>query len=565
MALLVGYCGSAAAQPKPGYTGKVNPNCIGLKNPTNFTLSGSHQEKWTGYTGSKNHVESTCTSEGGTYSQTIQASGLEAVNNTDGCSITLYQDPSARTNSRDLHNQSDGTRQFVIKGSGTDPETMGHLSYLPPDTSFHTSIRLGNYCGNHGAEKLTYEIQVKPENAMITIWFALSLQNGQHQSYDNPEFVIVVEKNTGTAASPNWQPLAGDTLCYLRPTPANGVGDTAFRVGSTGAVMTSSASYGHNLYLPWRKVMINLSAYTYQTVRIRITAGDCAQSAHYAIAYIAGDCQSKDLRATGCTAGESDAVTTIYAPKGAVSYRWYRSKTGQLIGAAQSDENNYVQIEGATADSLGATLAHFRNVNTGDTATQSTFMCKMTTKMNDNISVTSTVFTDVGNTKPRLSVDSVLDCNAGITLYDLSVAPYAPHDTNQVDTNLTVWEFYSSNPPTPATLVGTYNGGHATHTYPQAGTNYSVKVRTSAVGTSCWNEKTVAIRTVKRPVPRTSINKNLSELCVGDTIYITDLTQGSTYHKWRIKGICDTTYESTTPATRVILDTTLQVTLRTRS
>ena len=32
MALLVGYCGSAAAQPKPGYTGKVNPNCIGLKN-----------------------------------------------------------------------------------------------------------------------------------------------------------------------------------------------------------------------------------------------------------------------------------------------------------------------------------------------------------------------------------------------------------------------------------------------------------------------------------------------------------------------------------------------------
>ncbi len=163
MALLVGYCDSAAAQPKPGYTGKVNPNCIGLKNPTNFTLSGSHQEKWTGYTGSKNHVESTCTSEGGTYSQTIQASGLEAVNNTDGCSITLYQDPSARTNSRDLHNQSDGTRQFVIKGSGTDPETMGHLSYLPPDTSFHTSIRLGNYCGNHGAEKLTYEIQVKPE------------------------------------------------------------------------------------------------------------------------------------------------------------------------------------------------------------------------------------------------------------------------------------------------------------------------------------------------------------------------------------------------------------------
>ncbi len=563
LAMLVGYCGSAAAQ---GYTGKVNPNCIGLKNPTNFTLSGSHQEKWTGYTGTKNAVASTCSMEGGSYNVTVQASELGTYLNTNGCSSVSYEG-AAPQNSRDLNNNLDYQRQFVIKGAGTDPETHGHLSYLPPDTSFHTSIRLGNYCGNHGAEKLTYEIQVKPENAMITIWFALSLQNGRHSANQNPEFVIVVEKNTGSAASPNWQPLAGDTLCYTRPTPLANTGDTAFRVGATGAVMTTNSSSidGDNIYLPWRKVMINLSDYTYQTVRIKITAGDCSMSVHYAAAYIAGDCQSKDLRATGCTAGESDAVTTIYAPKGAASYRWYRSKTGQLIGAQQSIESNYVLIEGATADSLGATLAHFRNVNTGDTANQSTFMCKMTTKMNDNIAVTSTVFTDVGNTKPRLSVDSVLDCNAGITLYDLSIAPYAPHDTNQVDTNLTVWEFYSSNPPTPATLVGTYNGGHATHTYPQAGTNYSVKVRTSAVGTSCWNEKTVAIRTVKRPVPRTSINKNLSELCVGDTIYITDLTQGSTYHKWRIKGLSDTTYESTTPATRVILDTTLQVTLRTRS
>ena len=79
MALLVGYCGNAAAQPKPGYTGKVNPNCIGLKNPTNFTLSGSHQEKWTGYTGSKNEMVSTCYMEAGTYDQTIQARSTPTV------------------------------------------------------------------------------------------------------------------------------------------------------------------------------------------------------------------------------------------------------------------------------------------------------------------------------------------------------------------------------------------------------------------------------------------------------------------------------------------------------
>ena len=33
MALLVGYCGSAAAQPKPGYTGKVQPQLHWLEEP----------------------------------------------------------------------------------------------------------------------------------------------------------------------------------------------------------------------------------------------------------------------------------------------------------------------------------------------------------------------------------------------------------------------------------------------------------------------------------------------------------------------------------------------------
>ena len=146
----------------------INPNCVGLKNPQNFTLSGTHNELWTGYTGSKNSVASTCYSEGVNCNTTIQAAGLEAVNNTDGCTITL-DNSQTRSTSRDIHNNLDHSRQFVIKGTGTDPETFGHLSYLPPDTSFHSSIRLGNYCGNHGGEKLTYDIRILPDNAMITI------------------------------------------------------------------------------------------------------------------------------------------------------------------------------------------------------------------------------------------------------------------------------------------------------------------------------------------------------------------------------------------------------------
>ncbi|MBR1995022.1 MAG: hypothetical protein IJ990_05750, partial [Alistipes sp.] len=35
--------------------------CVGLKNPTNFTMSGGHNELWTGYTGTKQGIATSCT------------------------------------------------------------------------------------------------------------------------------------------------------------------------------------------------------------------------------------------------------------------------------------------------------------------------------------------------------------------------------------------------------------------------------------------------------------------------------------------------------------------------
>ena len=84
---------------------QINPNCVGLKNPTNFTLSGTHDELWTGYTGNKGYMVSTCLTEGSTYNQTVQASNLETYNNTNGCTISL--ETNARTTSKDLYNNLD--------------------------------------------------------------------------------------------------------------------------------------------------------------------------------------------------------------------------------------------------------------------------------------------------------------------------------------------------------------------------------------------------------------------------------------------------------------------------
>ena len=515
-------------------------HCMGLKNPTNFVVTGgAANSAWVGYTGNKPDSPaqaSTCTSLGSTFSTTpVPAASLAT---TTGGTTSCYGQTMT-----DINGQPDYTRRFVIKGPGTDALTNNNLSYLPPDTSFHTSIRLGTPCGGHEAEMLCYEFDVTPKNALVTIWYAVSLYKVFHPAAENPEFVIIVEKRSGN----QWVRASGDTLCYIKqsPTSTNAMGD--FLTGTSD-----------NAYLPWNKVIVNLSKLQYQRVRIKIATSDCCWSAHYGYCYFAGECQPMELTANGCAAGESESVARIAAPKGAISYAWYRSKNGPLTGDEVNNAANYELIENQTDSILNTVVSNFVRRSDGDTLTQNTFRCKMTTKMHDSYPVITYLPVTVGNTKPALVVDSVLGCNANITLRDLSYTPFHNNDTQLVDTSLTKWYFYSTPNPTAASLVDSALGGHASHTYPTGG-NYSVKVRTRTVGANCWNEKTVSIRTIKNPVPRVNVSRN--DLCSGDTIIISDITTGSGYHRWSIG---DSTFNSPTQAIRFSFDTITDITLLTR-
>ena len=515
-------------------------HCMGLKNPTNFVVTGgAANSAWVGYTGNKPDSPaqaSTCTSLGSTFSTTpVPAASLAT---TTGGTTSCYGQTMT-----DINGQPDYTRRFVIKGPGTDALTNNNLSYLPPDTSFHTSIRLGTPCGGHEAEMLCYEFDVTPKNALVTIWYAVSLYKVFHPAAENPEFVIIVEKRSGN----QWVRASGDTLCYIKqsPTSTNAMGD--FLTGTSD-----------NAYLPWNKVIVNLSKLQYQRVRIKIATSDCCWSAHYGYCYFAGECQPMELTANGCAAGESESVARIAAPKGAISYAWYRSKNGPLTGDEVNNAANYELIENQTDSILNTVVSNFVRRSDGDTLTQNTFRCKMTTQMNESYPVVTYLPVTVGNTKPALVVDSVLGCNANITLRDLSYTPFHNNDTQLVDTSLTRWYFYSTPNPTTASLVDSVIGGHASHTYPTGG-NYSVKVRTRTVGANCWNEKTVAIRTIKNPVPRVNISRN--DICEGDTIIISDITTGSGYHRWTVG---DSTFNSPTQAIRFSFDTITDITLLTR-
>ena len=508
-----------------------NPNCTGLKNPSNFTFTGGYANAlWKGYTGTKPTGVSQCNNISASLPTEIQASQLESITSSSSC----YSVSGAYLQSR----------RFIIMGSGTDAVTNNNLSYQPPDTSYHTSIRLGNYCVGAEAECLTYEFDVLAENSLVTIWYALSLENALHQAPQNPEFLIVIEKQLSNGS---WVLAGGDTLCYIQQTPVSGQPIAPFLNGSSG-----------NLYLPWTKVIVNLYNLLYKRVRVKIVSSDCSASGHYACCYFAGECQSMTLKANGCASGETETVARIAAPKGASSYEWFRSKHGNLF-EDQENENNYVAITGATDSVLNTVINDFKDVTTGDTMSSNTFMCKITTYMNPSLPVVSKIFTNVGNTKPTLVVDSVFGCDANITLRDLSYTPYHTNDSELVDTTKTRWYFYNSSNPTAATLADSAIGPSASHTFPNAG-NYCVKVRTSTFDPSCWNEKTVHFRTYKKPIPRVGLERN--NLCEGDGIVITDLTLGSTYHRWVTP---DSDYVTPTAVTRLFFDTTTDVTLVTRN
>ncbi len=554
-ALLV-CCGLSLAQ--------TNPNCVGLNNPTNFIISGNHGETWTGYTGSRESTPANCNFDNATYTNTVQASGLEIINNYDGCNINL-DNGSTRTTSRDINNNLDHSRQFVIKGAGYDPETYGHLSYLPPDTSIHSSIRLGNYCGMHGAEKLTYQIIVRPDNSIITLWIALSMLNGQHSGGENCSFKITVERNIGSISSPNWVPLAGDTLCYIKMVPDGYQADTSFRIGANGLIFAENdqSLYNKNIYLPWRRFLLDLSNYIYSTIRISIAVDDGAVAAQYGTAYIAGNCHSSNFDVKQCVSGETSTVATIYAPKGGTHYEWYRSNSGILTGEALNNESNYTLIPEQNYDSLDCKRINFVNTTSGDTMVSNTFMCKMTTQFNNSPVVTKHHIT-VGLKKPNTVVDTTLDCSGTIHLTNLSYTPYITDISDAVDTSLTEWRFYGTITPIPQSLIATYAGGQASHTFAQTG-NYSVKVRTFAANTNCWNEETIRIRALKPPVPQISLSRE--KLCGSDTILVSNTTTEATYHDWTIvgRGGETTNIITSTPTLQLTSDTTTSITLLTRT
>lgn len=399
-------------------------HCLGLKNPTSFTATGGvDSSSWTGYTGAKEEAASTCSSIplfSSRTTQTVAAAQLESkYSNTTRCD-------SRSRNSRDIRGSLDYKRRFVIKGAGYDTMTAMHLSYLPPDSSFTSSIRLGNYCGGHEAEALTYKFKVNPDNALVSIWYAMSLQDAGHDTYaENPEFVIHIEK---LVEYNQWTRIGDDTLCYVQPTPRESDPIGVFQrgvptIGNSGNANNAQAG---NLYKDWQKVTIDLSRYLYSTIRIKIASSDCTHTSHYGCCYIAGECQPMKMQVDGC-AHTSVGLSVLQAPAGLPTYQWYRSKTGVLSSVTQHMDSSYILLPGDTTSSLNVNIGHFVNYYTGDTMTQTQFKCVMQSLMNINnpsATVVSTMFAEISDDGSMNTYQTVCDSMRWIDTLLVSTGVY---------------------------------------------------------------------------------------------------------------------------------------------
>lgn len=469
-----------------------NNSCPGLKNPQNFVM----YSQYSGQTGIRDDGTSS-------YATSYMVMQSAIINN-----VALPTTVSSAYRSSSCRTGNDDAGRFVIKQAGNDPNANNMISYTPSyDPSFTSAIRLGNCYGDHEAEALYYTLDVRPENALVFIHYAIVLENALHGTDDNPEFIIRVKKETSPGVFVN----ISDTLCYIVQSPTSSSNLGSWQVG------------GPAVYKPWTKVAINLNNYLYQRVRIEMYVGDCSMTVHYGYCYIAGDCQPMQLQASDCAAGDVTEVATITAPKGLQSYRWQaKNELGNWVDL-QDIQNNGQIIRTVNDSILRIQTVDFpEDQTTGGRVSTNDFKCIMTSAMDPSKPFTSWLQTTVNNKKPYMSITTSSECDGSVTFTDISVAPYVETEADMVDTSQSKWDFGDGSP--------IKIGGRVSHRYAAPG-EYNVTLITTAANGTCFTEGARPATVRKRP-PLDVVTSD-TNICQGDRLRFLSGTDVQLYdYRW---------------------------------
>lgn len=457
--------------------------------------------------------------------------------------------------------------QFLIISDtlGRDPNTGNNLRYVPVHFNTHDtlpgaintrltkSIRIGDGCSNGPGSSndmsgamLKYTMRVTDDNAMLFIYYAIVAEAPGHNQNGNPTFVIrVMEKNNAG----QWQQIS-DTLAYYISSTITGESQS----GSTCANMTNVTlapagqagwhKSGNVAYKDWEKVSINLGNYLYDTVQIQVLIYDCIYNAHYAYAYIAGECRPLVINSSGCPAGMSTSVTTLAAASNMRNYVWYASEWGEGDPAVSSlfepgqqfGHFTWRQLtpDLSTDNTYAVRASDFRvtrrfgpmgNAQSCDSVgNRQTFRCEMTSAIDPSKPYKTNMYVNVQNTKPTMMVDSLYMCDGTSKLWNRS---YVPGDPSLVVPAQTEWKFYN-NPFCEGEAVATYTGDSASHVYEGVDLR-GVRVRTNTIDPTCYSEAIYSIKPRMRPKAGMTISSRV--LCDADSTTMIDTTSGD--QNWR--------------------------------
>ncbi len=528
--------------------------CPGWNNPSSFTIGDANNF----YSGAGINISSSgkpCPNPN-TYATGVNSMG-------SNYSASQMQQGISSTGSYCNSSLPNSLKQFHImtNTTGTDPNTGNALPYVPSrfnttdqgaqyNTNLLRSIRIGDGCSNgsgsdgQSGAALYYQMRVTPQNAMFYIYYAIVAEAPGHGQRGNPTLVIrVMKKNS----SGSWVQINNNYGYYISSTPSTDHSDECPNMGYVSLAASGQNGWhqygtGYNAvyYKDWDKVSINLSDYLLQTVRIEVIMYDCIYNAHYAYAYICGECRPMEIQSSGCPAGLSTDVTTLMAPRDLQNYVWYASEWGvadPTSSLAEGNDNAHFTFRQLTPDQstsnqynvqasdFQVTRRRDANGNTvicDSVGNKQTFRCKMTSALDPSRPFDSYLYVNVQNKKPTMLVDSLFACDGSVKLWNKSKVPGATREMDKVVLDSTLWLFYN-NPDCGGTAIATMVGD-SVETFFNDTEMKGVRVRSFTTDSTCYSDATYPIQPRENPRAGMSISERV--LCDANPTTITDTTQG---------------------------------------
>jgi hypothetical protein len=221
--------------------------------------------------------------------------------------------PSAITPSR--HTIMDGA-QLLRAGQLYDERCL-KIKKVPDGFAF--AAKVGNESVGAEMEALEYTMTVDSNNSLLLLHYAWVMENPNHSVSEQPRFTMMIKDSAGNTISDTILPCA--FVDFVASDNLEGL-----------------VCYGSVLAQDWTTVGYSLEHLMGRTIKIYLETRDCAQSCHYAYAYVVAECLSMTIDLMFC---EGQTAARFRGPAGFKTYTWTRSAMPywKVTGDAKQAQN----------------------------------------------------------------------------------------------------------------------------------------------------------------------------------------------------------------------------------